>query len=391
MVWQKHCRDIMRSEEPMRKKICVATAFLLLTIHSLLFLSGCQKKEAKVDTVRLVNVLVQPAEKRSLRPFIEAIGTLDAYQEVTISAEVDGIIRDVKAEEGSVVPKGGLLAAIDDTDLVLEQKRAQAAVKQCEATLANTQLEFNRKEALVKEELVPKQQFEDVSTRLALADAELDRARAALSLAVTKLAKTKTYAPLACVVKEKKVSIGDYVKVGMPLFVVIQPNPIKLHFSMPERDVGSLRLNQEVALRMDAFPGREFKGTVNIIYPNLDEKTRTLKVEALVPNAEGLLKPGLFAKVVLYTGASRDTVVVPITSLLYEADKVRVFVVNGAEAHEKPVKLGNKYGELAEVTEGLTEGEQVVVAGQQNLADGAKVRIQAAGAPPAQPERKPSR
>ena len=64
MVWQKHCRDIMRSEEPMRKKICVATAFLLLTIHSLLFLSGCQKKEAKVDTVRLVNVLVQPAEKR---------------------------------------------------------------------------------------------------------------------------------------------------------------------------------------------------------------------------------------------------------------------------------------------------------------------------------------
>jgi len=68
-----------------------------------------------------------------------------------------------------------------------------------------------------------------------------------------------------------------------------------------------------------------------------------------------------------------------------------VFVVNGAEAHEKPVKLGNKYGELAEVTEGLTEGEQVVVAGQQNLADGAKVRIQATGAPPAQPERKPSR
>jgi membrane fusion protein (multidrug efflux system) len=357
----------------------------------LLFLSGCNKKETKTEAVRLVNVLVQQAEKRSLRPFIEAIGTLDANQEVTVSAEVDGIIRDVKADEGSIVPRGGLLALIDDTDLVLEQKRAQAAVKQSEATLANTQLEFNRKEALVKEELVPKQQFEDVSTRLALADAELDRARAALSLAVTKLAKTKTYAPLACVVKEKKVSVGDYVKVGTPLFVVIQPNPIKLHFALPERDVGYLRLNQDVTLRMDAFPGREFKGTVNIIYPNLDEKTRTLKVQALVPNTEGILKPGLFAKVILYTGAAKDTIVVPITSLLYEADKVRVFVVNGEEAHEKPVKLGNKYGEVAEISEGLAEGEKVVVAGQQNLADGAKVRIQAAGGAPAKPQTKLSR
>jgi RND family efflux transporter MFP subunit len=364
---------------------------LLFTVAGLLLVAGCKKKEAKTDPVRLVNVQVQPAEKLSLRPFIEAIGTLNAFQEVTISTEVDGIIRDVKVEEGSVVPKGGLLASIDDTDLVLEQKRAQAAVKQAEATLANTQLEFQRKEALVKEELVPKQQFEDVSTRLALADAELDRARAALSLAGQKLAKTKTYAPLACVVKEKRVSVGDYVKVGTPLFVVIQPNPIKLQFSLPERDVGYLRLNQDVTLRMDAFPGREFKGTVNIIFPSLDEKTRTLKVEALVPNAEGVLKPGLFAKVVLYTGAARDTIVVPITSLLYEADRVRVYVVNGEQAHEKPVKLGNKYGELVEILDGVAEGEQVVIAGQQNLADGAKVRIQAAGGAPAKPQTKPSR
>jgi membrane fusion protein (multidrug efflux system) len=372
-----------------RRAVLLISCCLLLATTCLLFLDGCRKKETKGDAGRLVNVQVQPVEKRSLRPFIEAIGTLDANQEVTISAEVDGVIRDVKVDEGSVVPKGGLLASIDETDLVLEQKRAQAAVKQSEATLANTRLEFNRKEALVKEELVPQQQFEDVSTRLALADAELDRARAALSLAVTKLAKTKTYAPLACVVREKKVSVGDYVKVGTPLLVLIQPNPIKLHFTLPERDVGSLKLQQDVTLRVDAFPGREFKGTVNIIYPSLDEKTRTLKVEALVPNADGLLKPGLFAKVILYTGASKDTIVVPITSLLYEAEKVRVFVVNGEEAHEKPVVLGNKYGELAAIAEGLNEGERVVIAGQQNLADGAKVRIQAAGAPPAKPGRKP--
>lgn len=376
----------------MRKKFCVATALLLLfSAYGLLFMSGCQKKEAKTDTVRLVNVQLQPAEKRSLRPFIEAIGTLDAFQEVTVSAEVEGIIKEVKAEEGSVVAKGGLLAAIDDVDYGLEQRRAQAAVRQTEATLANTQVEFKRKEALVKEELVPQQQYEDVSTRLALADAELERARAALSLAGQKLAKTKTYAPIACVVKEKKVSPGDYVKVGAPLFVIIQPHPIKLHFTVPEREVGNLKVHQDVTLRMDAFPGQEFKGTVNIIYPSLDEKTRTLRAEALVPNPDGFLKPGLFAKVILYTGAARDTIVAPITSLLYEAEKVRVFVVNGSEAHERPVKIGNKYGEVVAISEGLSEGEQVVIAGQQNLSEGTKVRTQTPGAPPPKPEKKPGK
>ena len=123
--------------------------------------------------------------------------------------------------------------------------------------------------------------------------------------------------------KEKRISPGDFVKNGTPLFVVIQPNPIKLHFTVPERDVGKIRVRQEVTLKVQAFPDREFKGTVNIIYPNLEEKTRTLKVEALVPNNDGLLKPGLFAKVILYTGEAKDMVVAPITSLLYEAEKVR--------------------------------------------------------------------
>ncbi len=354
----------------------------ILILSASLFLAGCQKKETKVE-VKLVNVQTQPAEKRELKPYVEAVGTLNANEEVTVSAEIEGIVRDVKVDEGSVISKGMLLAALDDTDYDLEVKRAQAALRQTEATLSNTQLEYNRKEALAKEELVTRQQFEDVATRLALADAELERAKAALSLAKTKLAKTKINSPLACQVKEKKVSTGDYVKNGTQLFVIIQSNPIKVNFFVPERDVGKLRKNQEATLRVDAFPGREFKGRVSIIYPSLDEKTRTLKVEALVPNPEGLLKPGLFAKVILYTGQAQSTVVVPITALLYEEERIRVFVVESDTAHERSIKVGAKYGEVIEVTEGLKESETVVVAGQAGLSEGAKVRVQ----PPASPRK----
>lgn len=381
----------------MKTRLAFVLFFCGLLAAQGLFVAGCKKKEVKGEPVKTINVQLEPAQKRSLRPYIEAIGTLDPSEEVTISAEIEGIVREVRVSEGSAVSKGMVLAVIDDIDLSLEQKRAQASLKQVQATLANTEVEYKRKEALVKEELVTKQAFEDVATRLALADAEVDRAKAALSLANQKLAKTKIYAPLSCFVKEKRISPGDYVKNGTPLFVIIQSNPIKLHFTVPERDVGKIRVRQEVTLKVQAFPDRDFKGTVNIIYPNLEEKTRTLKVEALVPNGDGLLKPGLFAKVILYTGEAKDMVVAPITSLLYEAEKVRVFVIEGDQAKEKPVKLGNKYGEVVEIVEGLSEGEKVVTAGQQNLSEGARVRVQTpeqqppkpAAAPPAKDAGKP--
>jgi len=242
------------------------------------------------------------------------------------------------------------------------------------------------KDALHREELVTKQQYDDVVTRLSLAEAEVDRAKAFLSLARLKLLKTKITSPIACVVKEKRVSVGDFVKNGTPLFVIIQPNPLKLRFTVPEKDVGRLKINQEVVLTVDGFAGREFKGKVNIVFPNVEEKTRTLQVEALIPNSDGVLKPGLFAKVILYTAGERDTVVVPITALLYEAETVKVFIIEGDRAKERKVKLGSKYGEMMEIVEGVKEGEKVVATGQQNLSAGAKVSIQQAVPPSNQPE-----
>jgi membrane fusion protein (multidrug efflux system) len=358
----------------------------VITAGCLLLFPACKNKESKSVEEKVFNVHIQDVVKKPLKPFIESIGTLNPFEEVTISAEVEGVMRSVKVEEGTQVSKGMLLAAIDDTDYGLEVKRAEAALRQTEATLENTRLEFKRKDALHREELVTKQQYDDVVTRLSLAEAEVDRAKAFLSLARLKLLKTKITSPIACVVKEKRVSVGDFVKNGTPLFVIIQPNPLKLRFTVPEKDVGRLKINQEVVLTVDGFAGREFKGKVNIVFPNVEEKTRTLQVEALIPNSDGVLKPGLFAKVILYTAGERDTFVVPITALLYEAETVKVFIIEGDRAKERKVKLGSKYGEMMEIVEGVKEGEKVVATGQQNLSAGAKVSIQQAVPPSNQPE-----
>lgn len=370
------------------KSLLFVFFFLLFSVYCLLFFSACKKKEVKATPERLINVQVQSAEKKSLRPFIETIGTLNPYEEVIISTEVDGILKDVKVDEGSVVSKGKLIATVDDADYNLEVKRAEAALRQAEANLDNTRLEYQRKESLHKEELVTRQQFDDVSTRLSLAEAEAERSKASLELAKQRLSKTGISSPLSGVVKEKKVERGNYLKNGTALFTIIQINPIKLNFTVTEKDVGKLKIGQEVLFKVDAQPDKEFKGNLSIIYPSLEEKTRTLQVEAQVRNPKGLLKPGLFAHIILYTGADKDTIVVPDTALLYEAEKVKVFVVEDDRAKERIVKTGQKYKlqsevgspkpavhEFTEINEGVKEGELIVTVGQQNLFDGAKVNV----------------
>ena len=361
----------MKKTKPYFQLVC----FLLIGC-SLVFINGCKKKEIRME--RIANVSIQPAAKKQFRPFIEATGNLNPFEEVSIGAEIDGIIRTVRADEGTAVSKGMLLATIDDIEYSQGVLSAQAALKQAAATFANTKIEFSRKDALYKEELVTKQQYDDVLTRLTLTESDVERARAALSIAKQKLAKTRIYAPLASRVKEKMVSEGDFVKNGTRLFSLIQPNPLKLRFSVSERDVGKMKVGQDVLVKVDAFPDREFAGKVNIVFPSLEEKTRTLSIEALVPDKEGVLKPGLFARIILYTGGMKDTVVVPNTALLYEGDQIRVYIVEEEKAKERIVKLGNKYGDEIEIIEGIKEGDKVVIAGQQGLSEGAKVNYQGA-------------
>jgi membrane fusion protein (multidrug efflux system) len=352
-----------------------STLLILISILCVVFSnSGCKKGEVKVEE-RVMNVKVMEVESKSLRPHIDTVGTLKPYEEVNVSSEVEGIVKSINVDAGSPVSRGMLLAEINDTDYRLDVRRAEAAMRQAEASLANTKLEYERKSSLHKEELVTKQQFDDVSARLALAEGDLDRAKALLSLAREKQARTKIYSPLHGFVREKKVTTGDYVRNGTPLLWVIQSDPIKLSFTVPEREVGKIRIGQDVSFRVESFPEREFKGRIRSIYPGLEEKTRTLQVEAIVKNHDNGLKPGFFAKVTLYTEEARDMIVIPVTSVLYDNANIRVFVAEGDLARERAVKIGRKYGEVLEVTDGLKKGEMLVVVGQNNLSEGVKIHV----------------
>jgi membrane fusion protein (multidrug efflux system) len=336
---------------------------------------GCEKQERQVPKEVSINVKVWTAEKRSLQPYVESVGTLKAYEEVIVSSELDGILKTIRVEEGSPVKQGQPIAEIKETDYRLDAERATVALKQAEASLVYTKQDYERKEALYQKDLIAKQQIDDASARLVLAQGDVDRAKMSLDLAREKLAKTSICAPMAGTVKEKRVTAGEYIRNGTFLVSIIRTDMLKLCFTITERDVGCLRAGQDVAFRVDAYPGREFRGQLKTIYPSLEEKTRSLQLEAVLTNADQSLKPGLFARVILYTGSARGTVVVPITALLYDNSSTKLFVVEGVRAKERQVKIGQKYEEFMEITEGLKEGEIVVTVGQNNLMEGVLVNV----------------
>ncbi|PKN68843.1 MAG: hypothetical protein CVU54_13300 [Deltaproteobacteria bacterium HGW-Deltaproteobacteria-12] len=372
MTLNKHIVSTVRNISKFRKvRVLLLTGMIALL--SLPFLSCSREKKAEPE--KLVNVQVWEARSEKIQPNLETTGTLKADEEVAVSTEVDGIIRKIHVEQGRVVSAGMLLAEINETDYKLDWKRSDAALKQAQASLANVQAEYKRKDALFKEELITKQQFDDISTRVLLAEADLERAKATLETSKERLSRTKIYSPLRGAVKEKRVSVGDYVRNSMPLFQIIKTDPLKLNFTVSERDLASLKIGQDVVFTVDALADRKFKGKVSLLYPNVEERTRTLQAEAIVSNSNQVLKPGSFARVFIYTQQPREAVVAPITALLYDSGKIRIYVAEGNIARERIVKIGGKYGEYVEIVEGLKEKEQVVVVGQNNLSEGVKLNV----------------
>jgi RND family efflux transporter MFP subunit len=268
-----------------------------------------------------------------------------------------------------------VLARVSDTDYLLGVRAAEAVWKQARANLENARTVFSRMEALYQEKVVSKQEYDNAVTRLDVAGQDADRASAALSLSRERFAKTVIRSPMDGAVNTKTATAGDFIGAGRPLMRVISIDPAKLGFSVAEKDIGALKSGQEVVFVVDPYPSREFSGTLTTIYPSLDERSRTLKAEASVPNRTGELKPGIFARVRVYTGEPRQAITIPITSILYEGTKTRIFVAENDTARERVVSIGGKYGEMMEVLDGLQEKERLVVVGQNTLTDGVKIRV----------------
>jgi membrane fusion protein, multidrug efflux system len=295
---------------------------------------------------------------------LEALGTLAANESVVIAPEIAGRVTRLGFKEGERVKEGQILVALDAAILENEVKQAQANLDLAKDT-------YERARSLAQR---------GTGTQVALeqATAQLAAAEASVALARARLEKATIVAPFEGVVGLRSVGVGDYVAVGQNLITLTDIDPIKVDFRVPEIFLGQVKDGQKVEIRVDAIPGRTFDGQIYAIDPVVDVNGRAIRLRAQVPNPELVLKPGLFARVKIVTDAREEALLVPEVAVMPEGTGKAVYVVEGGNARLTKVEIGKRLAGKVEITEGLTAGAQVVVAGQMRLRDGAPVDVTAA-------------
>lgn len=311
-----------------------------------------------------VNVVAEPVKAEKIEEKISLVGNLQADEAVEIKNQIDGLIQEIGFTEGQTVKAGQMLFVIDADKL-------KATLAQTQASLGLAQTTFDRLSTLIKSNAISQQEFDQASS-------DLESRKAQIDLIKAQLKETQILAPFDGVMGERKVSIGQFVNTGTTLTYLINQNPMKAEFRVPERFLGQLKEGQGIEVSVAAYPNERFSGEVYFIDPQIDEMSRTALVKAKLPNQEGQLRRGMFANLSLIVSIRDEALTVPETALIPKSDDVFVFVVDKEnKAQMKKVQVGIRLVGKAEILDGLANGEQVIVEGFQKIGPGSLVAIKA--------------
>ncbi|MFO7725167.1 MAG: efflux RND transporter periplasmic adaptor subunit [Oceanipulchritudo sp.] len=329
--------------------------FLAAALSGLL-LGGCGKPPANENQGGdfPVTAVIAPVEERVLEEKIFLVGSLEAIEEVELISEVDAPVTDILFEEGEPVEP-------DDTLIRLDDRKLKASVAEMKARYDLAQANVERSKTLLERNTISQQEFDQ-------ALAEFDSAKAILDLARERLQDATIHAPFKGVMTERLISRGQYMTRGQPLASLVTTDPIEVEFNIPERYIGQLRLDQRIEITVEAWPEKRFAGKVSFISPRVDRNSRTILLKARIPNPDGHLKPGMFGSLELIFRVREAALVIPEASISYTGDQASVVVMNDeGKAEFRQIVVGTRLSGDAEVTEGLDEGERVVVEGFQKM------------------------
>jgi membrane fusion protein (multidrug efflux system) len=325
-------------------------------------LAACHNGEADGAAKREApRVAVQTAlvEAKEVRRTISAVGGLESPQNTQLSAEVSGRVVFLDIPEGKEVEEGHVLARLDE-------QLPSAAVSVAEARFRNAQSTLRRLKTLRGKNLIAEQEADD-------AEAELDAARGELDQARTVLGKMAIRAPFTGVLGLRQVSLGAFVDAGDPIVRLTQTNPLYLNFSVPQQAFSELHLGQQIR-GVVGHCGARFSGEVRVIDPYVDPATRTVRVQALVPNDDRKLLPGMATTLKVELESIRDALTVPEPAIVLQGTARFVYTVEDDDSVARhDVTLGEYLAGEVQVTDGLTQGAIVVATGHQRLRPGAKV------------------
>jgi RND family efflux transporter MFP subunit len=378
--------------------------------------AGCTKADSAqaggADS-QAKQVTVVPVKRDAVRRSVDVVGTLTAVDQVTVSSEADGTVRAILADLGDRVKAGQVLVRLDNErqQYTFQQQQAALArtlaqygatdpqhlpepdntpdVRRASAELVQARSAFDRAKELLRRELVSQQAFDDAQAELQTKQAghevalqnsrnlraSIQASEAAMKLADRQVRDTEIRAPFDGYVERRLINLGELVKEQMPVMAIVRLDPLKVTAEIPERMAPWIDNGRPVEMHVDAYPTRTFTGKVTRISPAVNTGTRAFPFEAVVPNSDGLLKPGTFARVHVESGKVDEVLTLPYGALQYRYGVNRVFVVNGDRLEMRELQVGERLGDRIEVTSGVKPGERVVVSDVETLNGGELVAI----------------
>ncbi|MEL7535808.1 MAG: efflux RND transporter periplasmic adaptor subunit [Pseudomonadota bacterium] len=320
---------------------------------------------------RAVPVRVVTVAQEKLSETVEALGTAVANESVTLTANVTETVRSVAFEDGQYVAAGDVLVELTSAEEGSQLREAEVAV-------ADARRKLIRLEDLGKRSLVSTSEVDDARAVLEGAEARLATVRA-------RVGDRLITAPFDGVLGFRDVSVGTLVTPGTTITTLDDISRIKVDFTVPEAVLGSISLGDALQAQSVAFRDQTFRGRVESIGSRIDPVTRSAQVRAVLPNDDGLLRPGMLLTVNVIVN-ERLGIRVPARAVVQESVRAYVFVATAEDiAERREVKLGSRSADHVEILAGLKIGERVVVSGVVKLRDGSSVAVQAAVAPPATP------
>ncbi len=381
--------------------VCLLPAVLCL------ILSGCDPKPAPTAASPEVEVL--PAAVGPVRETITAIGETKADEKVDLVARVEGFLKKRNFKEGQPVKKGDLLFEIEPEMYDAEVKAAQAGLEKSLAARKNADIDYERQSKLAKEDATSGRAYDNAAARKMEADAEVEAAEAALTKAKQNLSYTKIYAPFDGWIGLAPISEGNLVgRTSGTLASVVRTNPMRVEFVLNEMDLLTLlrgkkkgQTRPEVRVQLYTQDGREYdaEGKISFWDNRIDPDSGTLRLQAVFPNPDGKLIPGMFTRIKLSPPKPREALLVPLTAVMTDQAGDYVYIVDkDGIVRRRTLKTGYRDETHVVAIDNLAPGEEIIVNGIQKVRPGMKVKavpvktadtaVPSAAVPPEQTEKK---
>ncbi len=303
-------------------------------------------------------VVTAQVELRPMVDEIEALGTARANESIEIQPRVASLIDRVNFEEGQVVRKGDLLVELENKEIV-------AGLAVAEAALSESRSIYERSKSLASSQAISASNLEQLLAQVQVDEAQVEAARA-------RLANTRILAPFDGRVGLRRVSPGSFANTSTVITTLDDVSQIKLDFSVPETFLTVVKGGMDIVAHSLVYPDREFLGTVSSVDTRLDPVSRSVQVRALIPNVDGMLKPGMFLTVDLQRDRG-DVLVAPEQAIVPEGTRQFVYVVKDGVAEKRPVILGRRVPGFVTIEDGLEPGEEIVTEGTHKIRDGSGV------------------